>query len=265
MALTSLGRFLKIDSGLVMLGSVRRYAHVPLGGVILLLIVVVIAWLLERRVDGVWDPALRIAVPVPPAVTIAPSPSEVGPAVAATHEASTLPVTLGTEPDPIPRVEEPVRAAAVAPAEPAPQYVLESGPFTSSVVADRLEDQLSRLGYPTIRFRKQEVMRLYVVVATGFDSTQKARRAAAELGRGSVVEVDGAAQVLLDRATSLGEAIAVARPVRARGYEVRVEEKMAPAVIYHIRYGQFDTQAESEARREALAPLGVQSRVVKVE
>lgn len=256
-----------------MLGLGRRYAHVPLGGVTLLLMIAVIAWLLEQRVDGVWDPALRIAAPVPTAVTIAPGPAESatapGPADAATREvpevavlepaASPPPVAAAPEP---PRA--PARAAALPPPAPVERWALESGPFTAAESADRLEDQLNQLGYGTVRFRTQKVVRLYVVAATGFSSAPEARRAATELG-GTVVEADGRAELMLDRLPSLGEAIAVARPLRARGFEVQVAEEVGPAVIYHVRYGQFDGRAVAEARSEALALLGVQSRVVKVK
>jgi hypothetical protein len=54
-----------------MLTLTRRYTHVPLGIVSVLLVVAIVVWLLERHVDGLWDPALRIAAPVPAAVTIA--------------------------------------------------------------------------------------------------------------------------------------------------------------------------------------------------
>ncbi|MGH7263408.1 MAG: hypothetical protein ACREMB_00945, partial [Candidatus Rokuibacteriota bacterium] len=66
-----------------MLSLFRGYAHVPLALVTFLLIVVVIAWFLERRVDGVWDPALWITVPVRTAVTITPGAAPPSTAAAA--------------------------------------------------------------------------------------------------------------------------------------------------------------------------------------
>lgn len=244
----------------------RRYAHVPLGALLLLLLVVTIAWLLERRVDGVWDSALRLATPVPAAVAIVPGPVE--PAAAAPPPAVPPPAATApappVEPPPLPAAF----AAAPAPVPPAPppdeRYALESGPFTSGEAADRLEDQLNRIGYATVRFRKQATMRLFVVAATGFASREEARRAAAELGRGTVIEPGDGPEVLLERLPSLGEAVAAARPLRARGFEVRVEAETGPAVIYHIRYGQFGSQPAAQARSEELALLGVTARVVKV-
>ncbi|MBI2467537.1 MAG: SPOR domain-containing protein [Candidatus Rokubacteria bacterium] len=134
------------------------------------------------------------------------------------------------------------RPGAAGAPPPNERYALESGPFTSGEAADRLEDQLNRLGYATVRFRKQATMRLFVVAATGFDSREEARRAAAELGRGTVIETGDGPEVLLDRLPWLGEAVAAARPLRARGFEVRVEAETGPAVIYHIRYGQFGSK-----------------------
>jgi hypothetical protein len=240
----------------------RRYAHVPLGLVSVLLIVSIIAWLLERRVDGVWDPALRIAVPIPAAVTIAPAPAGAvvpppapppsaaeAPAVAAAPPAETPPAAL---PDPPP------------PRPPEERYALESGPFTSAEAADRVEDQLNRLGFATVRFRKQEVRRLYLVAAIGFPSPREARRGVSELGRGSLQETPDGPEILLDRVASLREAVGMARAIRARGFEVRIDEDVSPAVTYHLRYGQFASPAGADARSEELALFGLTSRVVKV-
>jgi cell division septation protein DedD len=244
----------------------RRYTHVPLGLVSMLLVVMLIAWLLERRVDGVWDPAFRIAAPVPVAVSLA--------AVPASAAAPAAPVAVEPEPvtDRAPVAEPPVPVPAPAPAAPPPaaapvpveRYVLESGPFLAADGADRIEDQLNHLGYATIRFRKQEVRRLFVVTATGFASVRDAQRAAADLGRGSVLEGEQGLDLAVDRLPSLGEAIAAARPLRARGFEVRVNQEVSPAVIYHVRYGQFAHRAAAEARAEELALFGLVGRVVKV-
>ncbi len=159
------------------------------------------------------------------------------------------------------RRDSPARAPASISAPE--NYVLESGPFTSLEAADRLEDQLNHLGYATTRFRKQDVTRLYVVTATGFASPEEAEHAARQLGRGTVVKAGGGAEVRVDRLPSLGEAIAVARPLRARGIEVRVSEGVSPTVIYHVRYGRFAKRADAEARSRDLTRSGVKSRVVK--
>jgi hypothetical protein len=242
----------------------RRYAHVPLGLVSILLLVVIIAALLERRVDGVWDPALRIAAPVPVAVTITPVPA--GAAVPETPPpaAGPGPVAAPPAPPPAPTPAVPIEIPAAPPVEPpADRYVLESGPFTSAEAADRVEDQLNRLGFSTVRFRKYEVRRLYVVTAVGFPSGREARKAAGELGRGAVVETEDGVDLVVDRLGSMSEAVAVARGLRARGFEVRVDEDLTPAVIYHIRYGQFASQAAADTRSGELALFGLASRVVK--
>ncbi len=246
-----------------MLDFFRRYAHVPLGLVSVLLMVVVTAWLLERRVDGVWDLALRITAPIPTAVTIAPSP-----AVATPNPETPAPREVAVRPDPAPAPPAPPPAAAPAtvpaPSAPVDRYVLETGPFLSAETADRVEDQLHRLGYATVRFRKLEMRRLYRVAVIGFASLPDARRAAAELGRGSAVDREDGPEVVLDRLPSLGEAIASARALRAGAYQVRVDDDLGPTVIYHIRYGQFPTHAAADARSEELAVFGLASRVVKV-
>ncbi len=240
-----------------------RYTHVPLGLVSVLLVVTIIAWLLERQVE-VWDPAFRIAAPVPAAVTLAAGPS---PAAAALPEPVPVPEAAPPAPSsPPPALDvAPVAPPPPAPAAPAERYALESGPFVSAEAADRIEDQLNHLGYATVRFRKQEVRRLYVVSVVGLGSARDARRAAGEIGRGTVVEGEEGVVIQVDRLPSLGEAVVAARTVRARGFEVRVDEDLGPAVIYHVRYGQFPSQIEAEARGEELALFGLTGRVVKVK
>jgi cell division protein FtsN len=244
----------------------RRYTHVPLGVVSVLLVVAIIAWLLERRVDGVWDPALRMAAPVPVAVTLAAVPSPAPGAAEATPAWPAEPAAPVTPPPPAdpPPVATPASPPAPVVPPPAERYALESGPFLSAEAADRVEDQLNHLGYPTVRFRTQEVRPVYVVTVTGFASTRDARRVQAEIGRGTVVSGEDGVELQVDRLTALGEAIAAARPVRARGYDVRVDEDLRLTVIYHVRYGQFVTQAAAEARGEELALFGLPSRAVKI-
>lgn len=209
-----------------------RSTRVTLASVSVLALLVIIAWLLTLRTDGV--------SPVSPVLL-----TELAGPVEATAASS--------------RRDPPAGAPGAS-----EKYVLESGPFTSIEAADRLEDQLNHLGYATTRFRKQDVTRLYVVTATGFASSDEAERAARQLGRGAVVKAGGAPEVRVDRLPSLGEAIAVARPLRARGIEVRVSEGVSPTVIYHIRYGRFGKRADAEALSRDLARSGVKSRVVKV-
>jgi flagellar motor switch protein FliN/FliY len=229
----------------------------------MLLVVAIIALLLERQVE-VWDPAFRIAAPVPAAVTLATAAS---PAAAAPVEAVPVPETAPPAPPPPPPAPDiaPVAPPPPAPVAPAERYALESGPFVSAEAADRIEDQLNHLGYATVRFRKQEVRRLYLVSVVGLPSTRDARRAAGEIGRGTVVEGEEGVVVQVDRLPSLGEAVVAARLVRARGFEVRVDEDLGPAVIYHVRYGQFPSQVEAEARGEELALFGLTGHVVKVK
>jgi hypothetical protein len=85
-----------------------------------------------------------------------------------------------------------------------------------------------------------------------------------ELGRGTVVEEAGVPEVVLGRHPSLAAAVAAARPLRARGLDVRVTEALAPGAQYHLRYGQFARRVDAQAYRDALARRGIQSRVVKV-
>jgi hypothetical protein len=229
---------------------VSRYTHVPLAAASVVVLAVVIVWLLFDRMGGPWPRWLSLATPTPSAV-----PDAAGGAVPADQ-------TPGSAPAGAP-------AASVAltprPAGPAPErYALESGPFVPGEAADRLEAELNRLGHSTVRFRKEDTARLFVVTATGFASSEEARQVVRELGRGTVVEEAGIVEIVLGRHPSLAEAVAAARPLRARGLEVRVNEALVPSSQYHVRYGQFVRRADAQAYREALARRGIGSRVVKV-
>jgi cell division protein FtsN len=227
-----------------------RYAHVPLAVVSLALLLGVIGWLLADRLD-LLSPT---APPAPPVVPLAaPAPAE----PAARPEAAAAPVP-GAPPDAPPPAAPPARPPART------RYALESGPFQSAAAADRFEDRVSELGHATVRFRSQDTARLYVVAATGFASPGDAEQAARQLGRGTVAEIDGEVELVLERLPSLGDAIAATRVLRAQGLDVRVREAVTPVARYVVRYGQFASRADAEALGRELAGQGITSRVVKV-
>ncbi len=252
--MTSAPGTLKIDSVGLIRDLVTRYAHVPLGAASLLLVLALIVWLVGRQLAGLWAPALQVARPIPAAVSIALAPVDAAGSSPPSAPAPT-PATPEVRPAP-PRMPEPA-------VETPERYVLESGPFASAEAADRLEERLNGLGYATVRFRKQDVRRLYVVAATGFADLAAATRAAADL-RGSAAETEDGAEVVLGRFASLGEAVAAARPARARGLPVRIDAEPVPMPIYHVRYGQFDSRAAARSRAEELALFGIQNRIVRV-
>jgi hypothetical protein len=231
---------------------ISRYTHVPLAVASVVALMAVIAWLLADRLGGAWPPWRGLTAPLPSVVAIPASP-EAGDTVAPAERA---PGAGGSAP-PVPVVPRP-------PTPPAERFALESGPFSPGEAIDQLEGELNRLGHATVRFRKEDTARLFVVTATGFGSLEEARQAVRELGRGTVVGEAGGPEVVLGRHPSLAAAVAAARPLRARGFEVRVTEALAPSGQYHLRFGQFVRRADAQAYREALARRGIQSRVVKV-
>jgi len=234
---------------------ISRYTHVPLAAASVVVLAVVIAWLLVYRHAGPWPRLWGLAAPRPSVVAVPAAPDggdsaipaerAPGPGEPGASTASVLPTP--------------------SPPSPTPErYALESGPFPAGEVVDRLEGELNRLGHSTVRFRKEDTARVFVVTATGFASVDEARQAVRELGRGTVVDETGAPEVVLGRHPSLAAAVAAARPIRTRGFEVRVSEALAPNGQYHIRYGQFARRADAQAYRDALARRGIVSRVVKV-
>jgi hypothetical protein len=235
---------------------ISRYTHVPLAAASVVVLVAVIAWLLVDRLGGPWPRWPSLATPPTSVMAIPATPD-------ATENGGVLPERApGRE-----SADPPIGGTPVTPRVPAPtpeRYALESGPMPPGEAADRLEGELNRLGHSTVRFRKEDMVRLFVVTATGFASPDEARQAVRELGRGTVVEETGVTEVVLGRHPSLAAAVAAARPLRTRGLEVRVSEVLAPNGQYHIRYGQFARRADAQAYREALARRGIPSRVVKV-
>ena len=234
---------------------ISRYTHVPLAAASVVVLAAVIAWLLVDRLAVPWPRWRGLATPSPSVVAVpaAPGPGE-----------GAAPTERAPGPG---QSETPASEAPAVPRPPVPtpeRFTLESGPFPAGEAADRLEAELNRLGHATIRFRKEDTARLFVVTATGFASADEARQAVREIGRGTVVEEAGNPEVILGRHPSLAAAVAAARPLRARGFEVRVSEALAPSGQYHIRYGQFARRADAQAYREALARRGIVSRVVKV-
>lgn len=227
---------------------ISRYTHVPLAAASVVLLAAVIAWLL---VDRPWPRWRGLSSP-PPAVVAVPAVPDAADGVP-------------SERAPGPGQPKPPPAPVARPPAPTPErWVLESGPFLAGEPMDKLEAELNRLGHATVRFRKEDTATLFVVTATGFASADEARQAVREIGRGTIVEEAGTSEVILGRHASLAAAVAAARPLRARGFEVRVSEALAPSGEYHLRYGQFTRRADAQAYREALARRGIASRVVKV-
>ena len=227
---------------------ISRYTHVPLAAASVVLLAAVIAWLL---VDRPWPRWRGLSSP-PPAVVAVPAVPDAADGVP-------------SERAPGPGQPEPPPAPVARPPAPTPErWALESGPFHAGEAKDKLEAELNGLGHATVRFRKEDTATLFVVTATGFASADEARQAVREIGRGTIVEEAGTSEVILGRHTSLAAAVAAARPLRARGFEVRVSEALAPSGEYHLRYGQFARRADAQAYREALTRRGIASRVVKV-
>lgn len=225
-----------------------RYTHVPLAALSLVVLVGVLAGLVVDRLRGPWGSWWPLSRPHPSVVAIPaePAPTDGAPQSGGADAAAAASV------------------GPVARPRPAPQYALESGPLPSDQAADGVEAELNRLGHVTVRFLKEDTSRLFVVTATGFASGEEARQAARELGRGRVVEEAGVSEVVLGRYPALAEAVAAARPLRLRGFDVRVSEALASTALYHIRYGQFARRDDAQAYREALERRGIQSRIVKV-
>ena len=231
---------------------ISRYTHVPLAAASVVLLAAVIAWLLVDRLVGPWPRWRGLSLPAPSVVAVPAAP-----------ESSDGVPPAGRAPGP--GEPKPAPGPLARPPAPTPErWALESGPFPAGETADRLEAELNRLGHATVRFRKEDTATLFVVTATGFASADEARQAVREIGRGTIVEEAGTSEVILGRHASLAAAVAAARPLRARGFEVRVSEALAPSGQYHLRYGQFTRRADAQAYREALARRGIASRVVKV-
>jgi len=233
---------------------ISRYTHVPLAAASVVVLAIAITLLLAYRLAGPRPGWWRLTSPSPSVMAV-PAAPEAKDGAAPTERPPGLGQVDGSA------------NVSIMPRPPAPvpeRYALESGPFPPGEAADRLESELNRLGHSTVRFRKEDTTQVFVVTATGFASVDEARQAARDLGRGTVVDEAGVPEVVLGRHPSMAAAVAAARPVRSRGFEVRVSEALAPNGQYHIRFGQFVRRADAQAYRDALARRGIVSRVVKV-
>src|SRR5204863_5959315 len=178
-------------------------------------------------------PALAAPAPPPAApelVAAAPAPSPPAPAPVAPAPAreSVAPAPAARAPSapPAPAVQAP----AAAPPKPAAaaRYALELGPFTTREEVERVELQLSRAGYATVRLRQRDTgAAVYAVLIERVPSAREARAVVATLreqGFGDAVVLgDGEPRgVRVGAPLPLRGAVQLAERVRAAGYRVRV-------------------------------------------
>jgi hypothetical protein len=205
-----------------------------------------LGWLAWSR-PGLLPPGWPFRAPPPAVVDLPPAPAS--------------PRAAGPEPAVSAASPAGVRPAAGQSVE---RWALEAGPFPSAAAADVVEVELNRLGHGTVRFRRQDAARLFVVTLPALASLDEARRLVQQLGRGTIVQQGESVEVRIGQHATLGDAVAEARPLRLRGLEVRVTEALTPSTVYHVRSAPLPGRAEAQALRDTLARLGIAGQVVKI-
>jgi uncharacterized protein involved in exopolysaccharide biosynthesis/Mrp family chromosome partitioning ATPase len=230
--------------------------------------------LLRQRLEAPpGAPTKPLAAPRP----VTPPP---GPVTSPSLESPAPAMSLGPAASPPAPAERPAPVAPAGPARPAPppggalpsaaRFAIEFGPFMTAPEAERVERQLNEAGYPTVRFRQQTGAALYAVLIAKIPSARDARALVAALRQQGFAEafVVGEREPLsvqVGLPLPLRGAVQAAERLRASGYQVRVAAQPGEAVMFALRYGNFATLGEAEAKGQELMRLGLGNQVVRVK
>ena len=235
--------------------------------------------------------APRPAAPAPasaaPPPLVAPAPPPVAPESVAAAPAPVAPAPAPVAPAPAPESVAPAAAAQApgpppapevqAPAPPPPaaaaaaRFALELGPFTKREDVERVELQLSRAGYATVRLRQRDTgAAVYAVLIEQVPSAREAQAVVATLreqGFGDAMALgDGEPRgVRVGAPLPLRGAVQLAERVRAAGYRVRVALQPGEALTFTLRLGSFATSEEGQVTSQELTRAGLANRVVRVK
>ena len=234
--------------------------------------------LLRQRLAAPRPPAPAPASAAPPPL-VAPAPPPVAPESVAAAPAPVAPAPAPESvapaaaaqapgPPPAPEVQAP---AAPPPAAAAARFALELGPFTKREDVERVELQLSRAGYATVRLRQRDTgAAVYAVLIEQVPSAREAQAVVATLreqGLGDAMVLgDGEPRgVRVGAPLPLRGAVQLAERVRAAGYRVRVALQPGEALTFTLRLGSFATSEEGQVTSQELTRAGLANRVVRVK
>jgi tyrosine-protein kinase Etk/Wzc len=201
-----------------------------------------------------------------PAAPVAPpaAPAPVAPAEAGEGAAPTPgPAAASVPPAPV-AVPAPPAAAGV-------RFTLELGPFMTRAEVERVELQLTRAGYATVRIRRRETdAAVYAVLVERVPSAREAQAVVATLreqGFGDAVVLgDGEPpSVRVGAALPLRGAVQLAERLRAAGHRVRVAAQPGEAATFTLRLGNFATPEEGQVTSQELTRAGLANQVVRVK
>jgi cell division protein FtsN len=150
----------------------------------------------------------------------------------------------------------------------APRFALEAGPFTVVADAERVELQLTRAGYQTVRFRQQTGGGVYAVLIERLAGPREAQTLLATLReRGfpdAVLAEPDPPVIRVGEPLPLRGAVELAERLRAQGQPVRVAAQAGDAIAYVVRHGNFASREEAAARASELERLGLPLQVIQV-
>ena len=164
-----------------------------------------------------------------------------------------------------------MQAPAAPPPPAAARFALELGPFTKREDVERVELQLSRAGYATVRLRQRDTgAAVYAVLIERVPSAREAQAVVATLreqGFGDAMVLgDGEPRgVRVGAPLPLRGAVQLAERVRAAGYHVRVALQPGEALTFTLRLGSFATSEEGQVTSQELTRAGLANRVVRVK
>ncbi|HET7874023.1 MAG TPA: SPOR domain-containing protein [Methylomirabilota bacterium] len=223
-------------------------------------------WAASRPPQEQPEPPRRLALAPPAEPSQAPATASVERAPATPPDA-TAEASREQEPPPAP-----ADAPARPPAQPQPQarYALDLGTFAIPEDAERVEAQLNRAGFSTVRFRQQAEARLFSVFVEPLRSAEEAQAAVERLRQEgfsqavALVRGNGLAVRVL-QAVPLRTAVGAAERLKAAGHEARVTAERTRAGYITLRLGNFASRAEAEAASAQIVALGVPNEVVQIK
>jgi succinoglycan biosynthesis transport protein ExoP len=218
-------------------------------------------------------PAPAAAPPITPSAALAPPRESAapGPPVAAPHAEDTTPARAAKAS--APNAKAPAPAVGAAPATPpaaGTRFAVEFGPFMVQEEAERVERQLGRAGYPTLRIRQPTGAAVYAVLIEMVPTAREAQALVASLreqgfGEASVLGGSEPLAVRVGALVPLRAAVQTAERLRAAGHRVRVSTQPGEAAAFVLRHGNFSTSEDAEAKRRELVRLGLAPQVVRVK
>jgi cell division protein FtsN len=154
---------------------------------------------------------------------------------------------------------------------PSPErYAVEIGNFVSSPDADRVEAQLNRAGFATVRFRHDAAATLYSVIVEPVAGAEEAASVVDSLRRGGFPDAVARGgrrgfSVRVGDPEPFRLAIQLASRLRQTGFQAWLAPQPGSPPRITLRHGSFATPREAEATSREVTQLGLANEVIRVK